>query len=36
MSVKMKTLLERLGQVILDVINNPKKIKKTACMETLL
>jgi hypothetical protein len=29
-------LLERLDQAILDVINNPKKIQKTACIGTLL
>ena len=31
-----KKLLERLDQAILDVINNPKKIQKTACIGTLL
>ena len=31
-----KKLLERLGQAILDVINNPKKIQKTACIGMLL
>jgi hypothetical protein len=29
-------LLERLDQATLDVINNPKKIQKTACIGTLL
>jgi len=29
-------LLERLDQAILDVINNPKKTQKTACIGTLL
>jgi hypothetical protein len=29
-------LLERLDQTILDVINNPKKTQKTACIGTLL
>jgi len=29
-------LLERLDQAILDVMNNPKKIQKTACTGTLL
>jgi hypothetical protein len=29
-------LLERLDQAILDVINNPKKNQKTACIGTLL
>ena len=29
-------LLERLDQAILDLINNPKKIQKTACIGTLL
>jgi len=29
-------LLERLDQAILDVINNPKKIQKTARIGTLL
>jgi hypothetical protein len=29
-------LLERLNQAILGIINNPKKIQKTACIETLL
>jgi transposase len=31
-----KKLLERLDQTIFDVINNPKKTQKTACIETLL
>ena len=31
-----KQLLERLDQAILDVINNPKKTQKTACIGTLL
>ncbi|MGD8944404.1 MAG: hypothetical protein PVI38_09035 [Desulfobacterales bacterium] len=30
-----KQLLERLDQAILDVINNPKKTQKTACIGTL-
>jgi hypothetical protein len=29
-------LLERLDQAILDVIKNPKKTQKTACIGTLL
>jgi hypothetical protein len=29
-------LLERLDQAVLDVMNNPKKIQKTACIGTLL
>jgi hypothetical protein len=29
-------LLERLDQAILDVIDNPKKTQKTACIGTLL
>jgi hypothetical protein len=29
-------LLEPLDQAILDVINNPKKTQKTACIGTLL
>jgi len=29
-------LLERLDQAILDVINNPKKIQKAACIGTLI
>ena len=29
-------LLERLDQAILDIINNPKKIKKTARIGTLI
>jgi hypothetical protein len=29
-------LLERLDQAILDVIHNPKKTQKTACIGTLL
>jgi len=29
-------LLERLHPPILDVINNPKKTQKTACIGTLL
>jgi hypothetical protein len=29
-------LLERLDQAILDVISNPKKTQKTACIGTLL
>jgi hypothetical protein len=29
-------LLERLDQAILDLINNPKKTQKTACIRTLL
>ena len=28
--------LERLDQAILDVINNPKKTQKTACIGTLI
>jgi transposase len=31
-----KKLLERLHPAILDVINNPKKTQKTACIGTLL
>jgi hypothetical protein len=31
-----KQLLERLDQAILDVINNPKKTQKTACIGTLI
>ena len=27
---------ERLGQAILDVIHNPKKTQKTACIGTVL
>ena len=30
-----KQLIERLDQAILDVINNPKKTQKTACIGTL-
>ncbi|MGD9174629.1 MAG: hypothetical protein PVF29_10735, partial [Desulfobacterales bacterium] len=29
-------LLERLDQAIVDVIHNPKKTQKTACIATLL
>jgi hypothetical protein len=37
MSAKMKKkLLERLHPAILEVINNPKKTQKTACIGTLL